>query len=179
MFFSTMFGYSCRFISILIFRFAVQIIMITIYPTVIQPLFNTFTPLKEGELKNKINELAARVHFPLTKVFVVDGSRRSSHSNAYFFGFFKNKRIVLFDTLLEHSNTEEILGVLGHELGHWKFNHVFRMLVISQIHLFTIFYSFSFFINDQTMYSDFGFSTQPILIGLILFNYLYVNYLLV
>jgi STE24 endopeptidase len=87
--------------------------MIMIYPTFIQPLFNTFKPLEEGELKTKINALASRISFPLTKIFVVDGSKRSSHSNAYFFGFFKNKRIVLFDTLLQDMNNEEILGVLG------------------------------------------------------------------
>ncbi len=93
--------------------------MITIYPTLIQPLFNTFTPLGDGSLKKKIEALATKVSFPLTKVFVIDGSRRSSHSNAYFYGFFKNKRIVLFDTLIEQTNEEEICGVLARkkELG--------------------------------------------------------------
>jgi STE24 endopeptidase len=87
--------------------------MITIYPTWIQPLFNKFTPLPEGQLRTKIEALAARIQFPLTKLYVIDGSRRSNHSNAYFFGFYKNKRIVLFDTLLEHSTEEEVCAVLG------------------------------------------------------------------
>jgi hypothetical protein len=87
--------------------------MITIYPTLIQPLFNKVEPLKEGSLRSKIEALANRVEFPLKKLFVVDGSKRSSHSNAYFYGFFKNKRIVLFDTLIEHANEEEICAVLG------------------------------------------------------------------
>lgn len=87
--------------------------MILIYPTFIQPLFNKFTPLPEGSLKTKIDALAARINFPLKKIFVIDGSKRSAHSNAYFFGFFKNKRIVLYDTLLETSEEDEVCGVLG------------------------------------------------------------------
>jgi len=87
--------------------------MITIYPTFIQPLFNKFTPLEEGELKDQITALAKRVDFPLTKLFVIDGSKRSGHSNAYFYGLFKNKRIVLFDTLLEHAEHDEVCAVLG------------------------------------------------------------------
>jgi STE24 endopeptidase len=87
--------------------------MITIYPTVIQPLFNKLTPLEDGELKSQIEALASRINFPLKKLFVIDGSKRSSHSNAYFFGFGKNKRIVLFDTLLDHSTQEEVCAVLG------------------------------------------------------------------
>ena len=73
----------------------------TIYPTLIAPIFDTYTPLPDGALKTAIEELATSLHYPLKKVFVVDGSKRSSHSNAYMYGFYKNKRIVLFDTLLE------------------------------------------------------------------------------
>ena len=94
-------------------RVAFQLIMVSLYPTFIQPLFNKFEPLPEGELRTMIEALASRIHFPLTKLFVVDGSKRSGHSNAYFYGFFKNKRIVLFDTLLDHSDNDEICAVLG------------------------------------------------------------------
>lgn len=87
--------------------------MVSIYPTFIQPLFNTVEPLAEGELRTMIEALASRLHFPLTKLYVIDGSKRSGHSNAYFYGFFKNKRIVLFDTLMEHSDNDEICAVLG------------------------------------------------------------------
>lgn len=90
-----------------------QLVMITIFPTFIQPLFNKFSPLEDGPLKDQIEALAKSVEFPLTKLYVIDGSKRSSHSNAYFFGLFKNKRIVLFDTLLEDSTHEEILAILG------------------------------------------------------------------
>jgi STE24 endopeptidase len=89
------------FLYLYLLVLAFQLLLLTIYPTVIAPLFNKYEPLPEdSELKIQIDALASRVKFPLTKVFVVDGSRRSAHSNAYFYGFFKNKRIVLFDTLI-------------------------------------------------------------------------------
>jgi STE24 endopeptidase len=75
--------------------------LMTIYPMVIAPLFDKYTPLKEGELRTRIENLAAKIHFPLTKLYVVEGSKRSAHSNAYLYGFFNNKRIVLYDTLLK------------------------------------------------------------------------------
>ncbi|KAI8057356.1 peptidase family M48-domain-containing protein [Syncephalis plumigaleata] len=157
------------------FMVVFQLIMITIYPTLIQPLFNKFTPLPEGHLRSKIEALAARIQFPLTKLYVIDGSRRSSHSNAYFFGFYKNKRIVLFDTLLEHSTEEEVCAVLGHELGHWKLNHMVKNLTVAQVHLFTVFYLFSHCYRDINLYHAFGFTdnTMPVLIGFLLFNYIF------
>jgi len=119
-----------------------------IYPNFIQPLFNKFEPLKDEELKLKIEDLAKEEEFPLTNLFQVDGSKRSAHSNAYFFGFWKNKRIVIYDTLLTLSH-EQILAVLCHELGHWKFGHVTGGIVISSAHLFLLFWSFG-----QVMYSE-------------------------
>mmetsp|Transcript_8391 Transcript_8391/g.12730 ORF Transcript_8391/g.12730 Transcript_8391/m.12730 type:complete len:317 (-) Transcript_8391:208-1158(-) len=118
-----------------------------LYPNFIQPLFNKFEALKDTELRGKIEDLAAEEEFPLTKLYQVDGSKRSSHSNAYFFGFWKNKRIVIYDTLLTLSH-EQILAVLCHELGHWKFNHVLANIGISSMHLFMLFWSFG-----QVMYS--------------------------
>lgn len=79
----------------------------TVYMDYIAPLFDKFTPLPEGTLRSAIEQLAARISFPLTKIYIVDGSKRSSHSNAYFYGFFKNKRIVLFDTLLAENPIKE------------------------------------------------------------------------
>lgn len=154
--------------------FAFQILAVTLYPTLIAPLFNTYTLLEPGKLRKRIELLAKRLHFPLTKLFVVDGSRRSSHSNAYLYGFFKNKRIVLFDTLMEHSSEQEIVAILGHELGHWKHSHVLSMLVISQIHLFLVLYVFSFFLNHAALYESFGFNgVQPVLVGFFLFQCVY------
>ncbi|OQR88967.1 CAAX prenyl protease 1 [Thraustotheca clavata] len=83
-------------------------------------LVNKFTPLKKGSLKTRIESLASPLNFPLTNLFVCDGSKRSSHSNAYLQGFFNSKRIVIYDILLNQVNDDEVLAVLGHELGHWK-----------------------------------------------------------
>merc|ERR1719460_3031173 len=116
--------YLWAFVQMLIFAF------MWIYPNFIQPLFNKFEALKDEELKTKIEDLAKEHKFPLTNLFQIDGSKRSSHSNAYFFGFWKWKRIVLYDTLL-HLKHEDILAILCHELGHWKFNHVNFNLLIS------------------------------------------------
>ena len=102
------------------FTFAFSLFMMSAYPVLIMPLFNTYEPLSDGELKDRIYDLAGKLHFPLTKLFVMDGSKRSSHSNAFMFGFFKNKRIVLFDTLLTQVHDDEILAILGHELGEYN-----------------------------------------------------------
>jgi STE24 endopeptidase len=156
-----------------VFMFLFQIVLLMIYPTLIQPLFNKFTPLEDGELKKGINELAKRIDFPLTKIFVVDGSKRSGHSNAYFFGFFKNKRIVLFDTLLETSSHEETCAVLAHELGHWKLNHILKNLIFSNIHSFIMYYLVGFALWYDPLFQAFGFKDQPVVIGFLLFSYLY------
>ncbi|EGW30673.1 uncharacterized protein SPAPADRAFT_62544 [Spathaspora passalidarum NRRL Y-27907] len=148
----------------------INLVAMTIVPTLILPLFNKFTPLEDGELKTAIEELASKQKFPLTKLFVVDGSKRSSHSNAYFTGLPWSKQIVLFDTLIEHNTTDETVAVLAHEIGHWKLNHLPKMLAISQVHLFSIFSLFSAFIHNKSLYNSFGFTEQPILIGFMLFN---------
>jgi len=152
-----------------LFILGFTLFMMTIYPNVIAPIFNKFTPLEDGELRSSIEKLAASIEFPLTKLFVVDGSKRSGHSNAYFYGFFKNKRIVLYDTLLKQMDQEEVVAVLGHELGHWKLNHTLQMLAIGQVQLFTNFFLFGQVMYWNDMYSSFGFTTQPTLIGLLIF----------
>jgi STE24 endopeptidase len=185
------------FIYLWAFSFAVLMFFMTIYPVAIAPLFDKYTPLKEGPLKARIEALAARIKFPLTKLYVVEGSKRSAHSNAYLYGFFKNKRIVLFDTLIkgyvaEESpaeepkpeaekpgkkeeekgcSDEEIEAVLGHELGHWKLSHVVKNIVISQVNLLFVFAFFAFFQKSSVLYEAFGFprnSEKPVFIGLII-----------
>jgi len=168
------------YIYVEIFVILVAFIMITIYPHLIAPLFNKFTELEDGELKEKIKKLAEQVNFPLTKIFVVDGSKRSSHSNAYFFGLGKNKRIVLFDTLLKQMNDEEILAILCHELGHWTYGHMWKQMVKSFLQMFVIFYLYGFFSSNDDLFRSFGFQDKSILIGLGLFLRLYspVSYIL-
>jgi STE24 endopeptidase len=92
----------------------IQIVLILIFPSVIQPLFNKVEPLEEGDLKKDIEELAKKLTFPLSDIYVIDGSKRSSHSNAYFYGLFNKKRIVIFDTLIQQQTKDEILSIIGH-----------------------------------------------------------------
>ena len=104
-----------------------------LFPTFIAPLFNKFTPLEEGETKERIQQLLARCGFKSNGIFVMDGSRRSSHGNAYFTGFGNSKRIVFFDTLLESLNIDEVEAVLAHELGHFKHKHVRNRLLLMAV----------------------------------------------
>ncbi|KAJ2776972.1 zinc metalloprotease [Coemansia javaensis] len=152
---------------------AVQLLAIVIYPTLIQPLFNKFDPLPNGELRTAIEALASRLRFPLKKLYVVDGSKRSSHSNAYVFGFFRSKRIVVYDTLIQQCTTEEIVAVVGHELGHWKMNHVPRMLAMAQVQIFLVFFAFGCFVGEEAMYASFGVEGTPVMLGFVFFQYLY------
>ncbi|THY60740.1 CAAX prenyl protease 1 [Aureobasidium pullulans] len=154
-----------------LFALGVQLFAITIYPIVIVPLFNKLTPLEPGPLKVAVEALAQRLNFPLSELQVIDGSKRSAHSNAYFTGLPWKKKIVIYDTLIEKSDTKEIEAVLAHELGHWKMGHTTKLLLISQVHLFYMFALFSVFINNQSLYNAFGFTRErPIMIGFILFN---------
>ncbi|KAK4379282.1 hypothetical protein RND71_001144 [Anisodus tanguticus] len=154
------------------FMLILSLVMMTIYPVLIAPLFNKFTPLPQGELRLKIENLASSLKFPLKKLFVVDGSTRSSHSNAYMYGFFKNKRIVLYDTLIQQcKNDEEIVAVIAHELGHWKLNHTMYSFIAVQILTLLQFGGYTLVRNSKDLFQSFGFDTQPVLIGLIIFQH--------
>jgi len=159
------------FLYLWIFALVVQMSVMTIYPIVIIPLFNKLEPLKPGTLKDAVEALAAKLKFPLDELQVIDGSKRSAHSNAYFTGLPWKKKIVIYDTLLEKSSEKEVEAVLGHELGHWKRGHTTKLLAIVQTHLLSVFTLFSVFIHNQSLYRSFGFvNEQPILIGFLLFN---------
>lgn len=160
-----------------IFLFFVQIFFIIVYPKFIQPLFNTLTPLEDGELKTEIELLTKKNKFPLDKLYVIDGSKRSGHSNAYFMGLpWGSKQIVLYDTLIQHSTIAEVVSVLGHEIGHWKLNHTTKLMIIGELHMFMIFTIFSVFIRNKSFYNSFGFGLpngikeMPIMIGFLLFG---------
>jgi len=185
------------FIYLWVFAIVMTVFLMTIYPDFIAPLFDKYTSMPTGELRTDIEALAASVSFPLYKLYVVEGSKRSSHSNAYFYGFFKFKRIVLFDTLLQEDerkklkadsdgaetagneddskatgcNNAEIVAVLGHELGHWKMNHVMKSMVIGQIQIFLMFALFAYLSKNTSLYIAFGFEDTeppPVLIGLMI-----------
>ncbi|XP_075166320.1 CAAX prenyl protease 1 homolog [Haematobia irritans] len=173
------------FIYLWAFAGIISLVLLTIYPIFIAPLFDKYTPLEDGELRTSIEKLAASLKFPLTKLYVVEGSKRSSHSNAYFYGLWNSKRIVLFDTLLLNKGksddaeikeedkgkgctNEEVVAVLGHELGHWKLGHVTKNIVIMQINLLLIFFVFNYCFKYAPFYEALGFvpGTRPILVGL-------------
>lgn len=172
------------FVYLWIVSVVVSLFMMILYPEVIAPLFDKYTPLPEGELREKIEDLAASLKFPLYKLFVVEGSKRSSHSNAYLYGFHKHKRIVLFDTLIKGfcikpddcdadkdkgCETNEILAVLAHELGHWKHSHTVKGFLYGQIIFVANFIMFAKLLQYTPMYAAFGFvDSQPIFIGLII-----------
>ncbi len=107
-----------------------QLLMMVLFPTVIAPLFNKFSPLEDASLKTRIEGLMTRVGFASKGLFVMDGSKRSAHGNAYFSGFGANKRIVFFDTLLERLAPQEIEAVLAHELGHFKLKHIVKRIAV-------------------------------------------------
>ncbi|OAQ88111.1 CaaX prenyl protease [Purpureocillium lilacinum] len=154
-----------------IFTAGLQVFITTAYPVFIQPLFNKLSPLEDGELKTNVEALAAAHKFPLKELFVIDGSKRSAHSNAYFYGLPWKKHIVIYDTLIEKTETQEIIAILAHELGHWKLGHTTRLFGISQVHLLYIFSLFSIFINNASLYASFGFTdVRPIVIGFLLFS---------
>lgn len=153
------------------FILVLSLLLMAIYPVIIAPLFNKFTPLPSGQLRDKIESLAASLKFPLKKLFVIDGSTRSSHSNAYMYGFWKNKRIVIYDTLIQQcKNEDEVVAVIAHELGHWRLNHTMYSFVAMQILTLLQFGGYTLVRNSKELFESFGFQSQPVLIGLILFQ---------
>ena len=152
-----------------------SIIMPKIYTQFIAPLFNKFTPLEDGELRDMIKSYSKKVDFPLTEVYVVDGSKRSAHSNAYFTGFGKNKRIVLFDTLMDNHTNEEILAILAHEVGHYKKKHIIKGMITSIIHSGVMLYVLGLFIKMPELHSAMGMSAEnpSVYAGLVFFSLLY------
>ena len=127
----------------------------SLFVTVIAPLFNKFTPLSDGALKDAIEKYSESVKFPLTEVSVMDGSKRSGHSNAYFSGFGKKKRIVLFDTLIEKHSVEELVAILAHEVGHYKKKHILKGVVVSIAHAGVLFFLLSLFIDNRGLFDAF------------------------
>jgi STE24 endopeptidase len=118
----------------------VQLLLTYLAPTFILPLFNKFTPMPEGELRTKIEELGTSCGFPLEGVFIIDGSKRSTKANAYFTGFGKHKKIALFDTLVDKSTTPEILAILAHEIGHFRLGHIKQRLFVGILQMALIFF---------------------------------------
>ena len=149
--------------------FGFSMLMMWLYPAVIAPIFNKFTPLEEPELKNKISNLLERCGFTSNGVFIMDGSKRSSHGNAYFTGFGNNKRIVFFDTLVNSLKHDEIEAVLAHELGHFKRSHIKKRILTMALMSLGGLALLAWLIDQSFIYEGLGVTEPSFYMALILF----------
>ena len=156
-------------IAVTLYMLGVQFIA----PTWIMPLFNKFTPLEDGELKSAIFTYAGSINFPIENVYVMDGSRRSRKSNAFFTGFARHRRIVLFDTLINQQTVGELLAVLAHEMGHYKKKHILQSLALGILQMGIMLYLLSIFISYQGLFDAFYMPHKSVYAGLIFFGLLY------
>ncbi len=152
---------------------AFSLFMTLFYSNVIVPLFNKQTPLEEGELRDAIEDFSKKAGFDLTNIYVIDASKRSTKANAYFTGLGKKKRIVLFDTLINDLDTEEIVGVLAHEIGHYKKNHIIKSLITSIFYTGAILFILSFFLNNHDLAQALGSDIPSFHLGIIAFSILF------
>ena len=151
---------------------AISILLVYLAPTFILPLFFKFSPLPEGPLREGILGYCQKQKFPLRDLLVIDGSRRSSKANAFFTGFGKNKRIALFDTLIENHTVPELIAVLAHEVGHFKHRHVIQHFIFAQINLCLVFVLASLCLSRPELYTAFGVTHPSYYVGFALFSLL-------
>lgn len=150
-----------------------QLFILFIAPVTIMPLFNKFTPLEDEELRRKIEDYVRREKFRIKGIFTMDASRRSNKSNAYFTGFGKFRRIVLYDTLIKRHSIDELMAVLAHEVGHYKRHHILKNVLISFLSTGLLFFILSFFINNRELFAAFKMSYTSIYASLFFFAFLY------
>lgn len=162
-------GWWIAWLFVALFMIAVQ----PLFVHVIAPMFNKFTPLEKGELRSAIEAYAEKVKFPLTRIDVMDGSRRSAHSNAYFSGLGKSKRVALFDTLLKQHSTEEIVSVVAHEVGHFKKKHIILGTILGVLETGIMLFVFRFIMSDPALFIVFGVEQVSVYAGMIFFGLLY------
>ena len=155
--------------AVTLFMLGVQFVA----PTWIMPLFNKFTPLEDGELKSAILAYAGSIKFPIENVYVMDGSKRSSKSNAFFTGFGSHRRIVLFDTLIKQHTTGELVAILAHEMGHYKKRHIIQSLILGILQMGFMLYLLSLFISYPGLFEAFYMPQSSVYAGLIFFAMLY------
>ena len=163
------FGWLIAWSLLTLFMIAVQPLFIH----VISPMFNKFTPLEDGELRTAIEKYTTQVDFPLARIDIMDGSKRSAHSNAYFSGFGKSRRIAIFDTLVEKHTNDEIVSVVAHEVGHYKLKHIIHGTIIGIIETGIMLFVFNFIMNDYALFRVFGVDNLSVHAGLIFFSMLY------
>ena len=152
------------------------VFMIAIQPLfvhVIAPMFNKFTPLEEGDLRKEIEKYTSKVDFSLSRIDIMDGSKRSAHSNAYFTGFGKSRRIAIFDTLVEKHSTKEIVSVVAHEVGHYKLKHILQGTIIGIIETGIMLFAFNLIMNDISLFNVFGVNQLSVHAGIVFFSMFY------
>jgi STE24 endopeptidase len=152
--------------------FAFQMLMMILYPKLILPLFNKLTPLPEGELRSRLLALGERTGFKANTIEVIDGSKRSGHSNAYFTGFGRFRRIVLFDTLIAQLTPEELEAVLAHEIGHYRRGHIPKMIALSAATMLGGFAVIAWLARSLWFNTAFGFPPGEIAPSFLLFGLL-------
>lgn len=150
-----------------------QIFFMFIAPVVIMPIFNKFVPLEEGELRTAIENYAKAQNFKMKGIFKMDGSKRSSKSNAFFTGFGRSRRIVLFDTLIERHSVNELVSILAHEMGHYKKKHIIKAIVRSIIVMGLTLFLLSLFIENERLFAAFKMEHLSIYASLFFFGFLY------
>ncbi len=150
-----------------------SLLMAYLAPQVILPLFNKFKPLADGELKSAIQEMSDKCNFPLTEVYEIDGSKRSTKSNAFFTGLGKNKKIALFDTLIQNHGVGELVAVLAHEIGHYKKKHIIQSLVLGVLQVGILFFLLGMFLNNRGLFDAFGVRQTSIYGSLVFFTFLF------
>ncbi len=149
------------------------IIMQFVAPVWLMPLFNKFTPMESGELREAIQSYARSAGYAVKNIFVMDGSKRSTKANAFFTGFGRTRRIALFDTLIDKHNLAELVAILAHEIGHYKKKHLLQGMVLGVAHTGLIFYLFSVFLNSPGLYQAFYMEQSSLYTGFIFFGLLY------
>ncbi len=152
---------------------AFQIFVTFVAPVVIMPLFNKFIPLPDGELKSAISEYAKKQNFELQGIFSMDGSKRSSKANAFFTGFGKLRRVVLFDTLISKHSITELVAVLAHEIGHFKMKHIHRHLFVSIVSSGIMFFLLGLFMKNESVFNAFHMEHISVYASLIFFSLIY------
>lgn len=142
-------------------------------PVVIMPLFNKFVPVEDGELKSSLESYAREQNFKIKGLFKMDGSKRSTKSNAFFTGFGNYRRIVLFDTLIQKHTVDELVSVLAHEMGHYKKGHIIKSMLFTLANIGLMFFVLSFFVRSAGLAASFGLSESSVYAGIIFFGFLY------
>lgn len=152
---------------------AFSLLMTYLAPTYIMPLFNKFKPLEDGELKTAIQQMSTKCDFPLTEVYEIDGSKRSTKANAFFTGLGKNKKIALYDTLIQNNGVHELVAVLAHEIGHFKKKHIIQSMTLGILQMGVLFFLLGKFLNNEGLFQAFKVENISVYGSLVFFTFLF------